>query len=78
MNQLFQQLAAPTSPMASGNANGLPPMFGMLQKFMDFKNSFKGNAREQVQELLKSGKMSQEQFQQLSKMAEGFKGMFNK
>ena len=49
MNQLFQQLAAPTSPMASGNANGLPPMFGMLQKFMDFKNSFKGNAKEQVQ-----------------------------
>jgi hypothetical protein len=45
---------------------------------MDFKNSFKGNAKEQVQELLKSGKMSQEQFQQLSKMAEGFQGMFNK
>jgi hypothetical protein len=43
-----------------------------------FKNSFKGNAKEQVQELLKSGKMSQEQFQQLSKMAEGFQGMFNK
>lgn len=78
MNQLFQQLANQKSPTASSNGNGLPPMFGMLQKFMDFKNSFKGNAREQVQELLKSGKMSQEQFQQLSKMAEGFQGMFNK
>lgn len=73
MNQLFQQMMK-TSPMGSGNAN-LPPAFGMLQKFMEFKNAFKGNAKEQVEDLLKSGKMSQEQFEQLKQMAEGFKSL---
>ena len=75
MNQLFQQMMK-TSPMGSGNvANALPPALGMLQKFMEFKNSFKGNAKEQVEGLLKSGKMSQEQFEQLKSMAESFKGL---
>lgn len=75
MNPLFQQMMN-QSPMVSGNAaNAMPPAMGMLQKFIEFKNAFKGNAKEQVESLLKSGKMSQEQFEQLKQMAEGFKNL---
>lgn len=73
-NPLFQMLTSHTGSEKSAN-NALPPLFGMMQEFLKFKNSFKGNAREQVEELLKSGKMSQSQFDQLKQMAEGFKGL---
>ena len=75
MNPLFQKMMS-QSPMASGNAaNALPPALSMMQKFIEFKNAFKGNAKEQVEDLLKSGKMSQEQFEQLKSMAESFKSL---
>ena len=74
MNQLFQQLMNP-SHMVSGNGSNMPLALNMMQQFLQFKKAFKGNAKEQVEELLKSGKMSQEQFEQLKQMAEGFKGL---
>ena len=73
MNPLFQKMMS-QSPMASGNTN-LPPALSMMQKFIEFKNAFKGNAKEQVEGLLKSGQMSQEQFEQLKSMAENFKNL---
>lgn len=45
------------------------PQNNMLAQFQQFKNSFKGDPKQQVQELLNSGKMSQEQFNRLSQMA---------
>lgn len=45
------------------------PQNNMLAQFQQFKNSFKGDPKQQVQELLNSGKMSQEQFNKLSQMA---------
>lgn len=45
------------------------PQNNMLAQFQQFRNSFKGDPKQQVQELLNSGKMSQEQFNRLSQMA---------
>ena len=45
------------------------PQNNMLAQFQQFRNSFKGDPKQQVQELLNSGKMSQEQFTRLSQMA---------
>lgn len=45
------------------------PQNNILAQFQQFKNSFKGDPKQQVQELLNSGKMSQEQFNRLSQMA---------
>lgn len=50
---------------AQNNSN----IFGLMGQFQQFKNSFKGNPEQVVQELRRSGKMSEEQFQQLSAMA---------
>lgn len=54
--------------------NQLPPPFGNMQNLMaqfnQFKNSFQGNAQQQVQELLNSGRMTQSQFNQLKSIAD--------
>lgn len=49
--------------------NGL---FGMINQFNQFKNNFVGDPRQQVQQLLDSGQMSQQQFNQLSQAATQF------
>lgn len=65
-NPLFDILNSNMAPNNLGNIGN------MLSAFYQFKNSFKGNPKQQVEELLKSGKMSQEQFNQLSHLANEF------
>ncbi len=65
-NQNYQ----PNSPM--GN------MQNMFSQFQQFRNNFRGDPRQQVQYLLNSGKMSQEQFNYLSQLAQQFQSMFHK
>lgn len=50
----------------------------MINDFDRFRAQFKGNPKQQVQELLNSGRMSQEQFQQLSEMATQFMNMVSR
>ena len=57
--------------------NRMNNMIGMMQKFQQFKSMFGGDpeaARAQVQHLLDSGQMTQQQFEQLSQMANMFMG----
>lgn len=52
----------------------------MIQQFAQFKNSFSGNPRQEVQKLLQSGQMNQSQLNQLQSMAQQFSqllGQFN-
>ena len=41
----------------------------MLNQFNQFRNNFSGNAQEQVQKMLNSGKITQEQYNQAVQMA---------
>ena len=50
-------------------------MMNMVKQFNQFKKSFQGDPKAQVQELLNTGRMSQAQFNQLRQMAEQFKSM---
>lgn len=50
-------------------------MLGLIGQFQEFKNNFKGNPEQVVQELRRSGKMSEAQFQQLSALATQFQKM---
>lgn len=55
---------------ALGGAAQLPGNLGnMMQAFQQFKAGFTGDPRQQVQQLLNSGRMTQDQFNQLSQMA---------
>lgn len=44
----------------------------IIQQFMQFKNSFKGNPQEQIQQLLNSGKVTQAQYDAAVKRAQQF------
>lgn len=44
----------------------------MMQQFQQFKASFQGDPKAEVQKLLQSGKMSQNQLNQLQSMAQQF------
>ena len=40
-----------------------------LSQFNQFRSTFSGNPQEQIQQLIQSGRMSQEQFNQLAEQA---------
>lgn len=44
-------------------------MAGLVQQFQQFKQQFTGDPKEQVQQLLNSGKVSQTQYNQAVQMA---------
>lgn len=57
-----------------GGAN-LGNMAGLIQQFQQFKQNFQGNPQQQVQQLLNSGKVSQEQYNKAVQMAQAFQQM---
>lgn len=65
MNPLYQQMM----PQA--------PQNNMVQRFMQFRQQFKGNPQEQVQQLLNSGRVTQAQYDQAVQMANSLRNMLN-
>ena len=51
------------------------PMMNMIQKFQQFRQQFNGNPQEQIQQMLNSGKVNQQQYQQAVQMAQQLKQM---
>lgn len=49
--------------------NPMSNMNNFLTQFNQFRNSFSGNPEQQVKQLLQSGRMSQDQFNQLAQTA---------
>ena len=47
----------------------------MMQKFQQFQQSFRGNAGQQIQQLMNSGKVSQAQYNNAVRMAQQFQKM---
>ena len=64
MNPLYNEM---------GN-NNVPDNF--MSKFQQFRQNFKGNPQEQVQQMLNSGKVSQEQYNRAVQTAQQFQRMF--
>lgn len=62
------------NPQQQGNNFGpFGNMMNMMQQFNNFRQTFQGDPKQKVQELLNSGQMTQDQFNQLSQMAQQFK-----
>ena len=51
---------------------------GMIQQFQQFKRTFQGNPQQMVMDLLNSGRMSPQQFNQLQSMAQQMRGILGK
>lgn len=64
-NPLFQQMAS----TQSGN---------VIQRFRQFAQTFRGDPRQQVQQLLNSGRVSQAQYNQAVQMAQQLQRMLGK
>ena len=45
------------------------PIQNIIDEIQNFKQMFKGDPKKEVEKLMQSGKMSQQQFNQLSQMA---------
>ena len=60
----------PLFNLLGGGQTVLPRnMQNVLQQFQQFRQSFKGNPQEQIQQLLNSGRISQAQYNQAVQMA---------
>ena len=60
----------------SGVVNKRPK--NIVEQFRDFRGSFKGDPQARINELLASGKITQEQLNQATEMANMVKGMMKK
>lgn len=69
VSSLFNMFGQQAQPI---NNNGFA---NMMSQFQQFKQNFSGDPQQQVQQLLNSGQMSQQQFNQLSTMATQFQNM---
>lgn len=65
MNPLYQQMMPQM------------PQNNMIQRFMQFRQQFKGNPQEQVQQLLNSGRITQADYDRAVQMANQFRNMLN-
>lgn len=63
------------SPQNGGGPFG--NMFAIMQQFKQFKANYKGDPRQQVQDMLNSGQMTQEQLEQCENIAKTFQGFLN-
>ena len=48
----------------------------MLMQFMNFRNNFQGNPQMMVQQMLNSGQITPQQYQNAVQMAQQFQNMF--
>ena len=73
-NPFFNQFGGNQVPQNNGPFG----MFAnMMNSFNQFRSNFRGDPRAKVQELLDSGQMSQQQFNQLSSIATQFQNFLN-
>lgn len=68
-NPLFQALAGGQMPGRLGQFQQ------MMQQFNQFRQNFQGDPRKEVEKLLQSGKMSQQQLNQLQQAAQMFQSL---
>lgn len=66
------------NPLFGGTPQMSGPMANIqrtMQQFQQFRQSFQGDPRQQVQQMLNSGKVSQERYNQAYQMAQQFQQM---
>ena len=61
-----------------GGQQQMNPITNLVNQLNQFRQSFSGDPKQQVQQLLNSGRMSQNQYNQLSQMATQIQNMLTK
>lgn len=58
------------NPLYNNFGNQSNPMTDIIRQARNFRKQFTGNPRQEVERLLQTGRMSQQQFNQFSQMAQ--------
>lgn len=66
-----------SNPLFNMIGNQLPNN-NLIQQFNQFKQTFKGDPKEQVQRMLNSGQITQDQYNKAVQMAQAFQQMLGK
>lgn len=66
-NPLYQMFSGQPQPPTN-------PANNLMQQFNQFRANFQGNPQQMVQNLIQSGQMTQQQFEQYSQIANQFFG----
>ena len=67
-----------SNPLFNALGGGMPQGNGpmqMIQQFMQFRQNFKGDPKAEVEKMLQSGKISQQQLNQVQQMAGQFQNL---
>ena len=67
-----------SNPLFNVLGGGIPQGNGpmqMIQQFMQFKQNFRGDPKAEVQKMLQSGRISQQQLNQVQQMAGQFQNL---
>ena len=65
-----------SNPLFSMMQNQMPN--NLMQRFQQFQQMFRGDPRQQIQQMLNSGKISQGQYNQAVQMAQQFQRMMGR
>ena len=65
----------PLFNLLGGNQSALPQ--NVVNAFQQFRNTFRGDPRQQIQQMLNSGRISQEQYNNAVRMANELYSKFN-
>lgn len=77
MNPLYQQMNNRQPAPPNNHTNNFQDNNNVISKFFEFARNIKGNPEQMVKDLIASGQMSQEQFNNLQRMASEFQRLFN-
>ena len=55
--------------------NSMLPQNSLMQKFQQFQQMFRGNPQQMIQQMMNSGKVNQNQYNQAVQMAQQFRKM---
>lgn len=58
------------NPLYNNFGNQSNPIADLIRQARDFRKQFNGNPRQEVERLLQTGRMSQQQFNQFSQIAQ--------
>lgn len=67
-----------SNPLFNALGGGMPQGNGpmqMIQQFVQFRQNFKGDPKAEVEKMLQSGKISQQQLNQVQQMAGQFQNL---
>ena len=70
-----------SNPLFNALGGGMPQGNGpmqMIQQFMQFRQNFKGDPKAEVEKMLQSGRISQQQLNQVQQMAGQFQHMLKR